>query len=192
MPNNSIVLGSLSSIAKRDNSSLAEAFMNVDIVVLCDTSSSMDINDVPPDRRKRHDARDDALIRVQHDHPGKIAVVSFSDTAMICPTGIPYRFDGMTNLAGGLRFVAEQFAGLAKLTIVISDGEPDSEGMAIAEAMKHPHPISCIYVGPEDNKKARHFLERLANARGGTYADSILTAMLPEKIERLMLSGGKK
>jgi Mg-chelatase subunit ChlD len=51
--------------------------------------------------------------------------------------------------------------------ILISDGQPDSEGAALAEAKKFKNKISVIYVGPESNPSGRNFLQRLATTTGG-------------------------
>lgn len=54
----------------------------------------------------------------------------------------------------------------AKL-IVICDGEVDSEVLALAEAKRLGVPIDGYYVGPDGDKLALAFMQKLAQATGG-------------------------
>lgn len=52
-------------------------------------------------------------------------------------------------------------------TLIITDGEPDSEADALAAAAEITGRIDVIYCGREDNRRAIDFLSRLARSTGG-------------------------
>jgi hypothetical protein len=62
--------------------------MDVDAVVIVDTSGSMGVHD-SRDGQQRYDVACQELAALQARMPGKLAIVSFSDTALLCPTGVP-------------------------------------------------------------------------------------------------------
>jgi hypothetical protein len=80
---------------------------------------------------------------------------------------------------------------VAPSVLVISDGEPDSEAAALAAAAKIKAPISTLFIGDDNNQKAKRFLRRLATASGGQSAEhdvrALGGAMLPAKISQLAL-----
>lgn len=164
--NNSLVIkGSIGAIAQRSNQSLAETFVNADAVVIVDTSGSMDSQD-STGGRARYDIACSELAALQDSLPGKIAVLSFSSDVIFCPSGIPFRYGGGTDLAKALRFA--KLADLPGMRfILISDGQPDSESEALNVARTYKNKIDVIYVGPEINPTGRNFLTRLANESGG-------------------------
>lgn len=159
-----LVPGSISAVAQDSGRPLALAMMDVDAVVIVDTSGSMGVHD-SRDGQQRYDVACQELAALQARMPGKLAIVSFSDTALLCPTGVPSYLGGGTNLAGALRY-AKTFDVDGVRFIVVSDGEPDSERDALTEAARISGRIDTIYVGPEMGS-GREFLARLANASGG-------------------------
>lgn len=185
MASQSLVVGSLGAVSQRDGVSLAESFLNVDAVLVIDVSGSMGTNDAPGGI-SRHEAAEAELRRLQESLPGKVAVIAFSDNVQFCPCGVPPRIDGSTNLAAALRFV-HPVDGLARI-IVISDGQPDSEEKALAEARKFKSRIDVVYIGPEIGD-GRSFLQKLAELTGGTYSKSQAPGLLTEAVQRLMLVG---
>ena len=162
--NRQMVTGSLGAIAQREGKSLAETFLSAEAVVLVDTSGSMDSRDARGGR-SRYETACDELAKLQNSMPGKVAVVSFSDTAVFCPTGVPEYLMGGTNLAGGLQFV-QAADGLGLKIILISDGEPDIRTEALEVAKTFKSQISTIFVGPEGGAGSQ-FLQQLAAACGG-------------------------
>jgi hypothetical protein len=162
--NNSLVYGSLQDTALRANKSVAETFLEVDVLVLVDTSTSMDEHDCPGGRR-RYDLACEQLIRLQRDLPGKVGVISWNSNARFCSGGVPSTPYGGTDLAGVLRFVKPADGTSIKL-IIISDGEPDRQEPALDLAKTFKSKIDCIYVGPERGD-GREFLRKLAAATGG-------------------------
>lgn len=182
-----IVPGSLSVVANQAGTSIAEAFLNADVVVIVDVSGSMDTKDSRGGRR-RYDVACDELRRLQADLPGKIAVVAFSSTTVFVPGGVPPFLSGGTNLAGALEFV--QPADGTVRFIVISDGEPNDEFSALRFAHNFASKIDTIYVGPKDNRAAARFLEELARASGGRFATAARAAKLAEKVQTFMLQEG--
>jgi len=166
--NQAIVKGSLSDIARQNNTSIAESFMSADVIIIVDTSGSMDTRDARGNK-SRYDVALEELARLQRELPGKIAVIAFSSTVQFIPGGIPPFLGGGTDLAGALRFVRVA-DGLVRF-IVVSDGQPDNEKSALDVARGFRSRIDVVYVGPEDSLwGGREFLERLAKASGGTFS----------------------
>ncbi len=78
-------------------------------------------------------------------------------------------------------------------TLVISDGQPDSEDSAIAAAARLPGTIDVIFCGPDSDTAARAFLMRLARAGCGRYVGHDLRVG-PRTLApavHLMLGGGR-
>lgn len=161
---NTLVSGSLKSVADRLGLPLAAMFLDVDAIVMIDTSGSMSYGDCYNGQTRYNVARDQ-LIKLQNDIPGKIAVISWSDRTLFCPNGIPEFLNGGTDLAGLLKFV-KPGDGTGIQLILISDGEPDNETKALELAGDFKSKISTIYCGPELGP-GRDFLRRLAELTGG-------------------------
>lgn len=180
-----IIRGSLSDVAARENMSIAESFLNVDIIVLLDVSASMAMCDARGSRQ-RYDVACDELARLQSDMPGRVAVIGFSSQPEFAPNGRPLFQRANTDLAAVLKFARVADTGDVRF-VVISDGEPDDEREALSTAANYKGRIDCVYVGPEDNPRAREFLRKLASAHGG---QQVATEMhlLADKIETLLLT----
>lgn len=182
-----VVPGSLQDQATASGGSLAETFLNCDLVVLVDTSGSMIDSDAPGGRR-RYDAACDELAKLQASQPGKIGVIGFSSYPAFCPGGQPPFQKGGTDLAAALDY-ARLVDGLCKV-VVISDGQPDNEEAALRAARAYTtSEISTVYVGPEGGA-GQDFLRKLAAANRGQSVTAEKTKQLAAKIERLMLSAG--
>lgn len=163
-----ITKGSISDLMQKEDVSLAESFLSCDCVVLFDVSGSMDNTDGTG--KTRFDRGCDQLRELQASMPGKIAVVQFSDTVRFMPGGVPVFLGGMTDLAAGLRFI--RVADVPDMRfVVISDGAPDSESMALAEARKFTEKIDTVFIGREGSD-GRDFLRDLAKASGGQSIES--------------------
>jgi hypothetical protein len=198
MNNISIVPGSLQAIATASGGSLAEAFTSADHVVIVDTSASMGQVDSTPARsinegRKsgarmsRYQRACDELAKLQATLPGKVAVISFSSHAEFCPSGVPTNLGMSTGLAEALAF-ARVADGCDMTFTVISDGEPDDEEAALAEAKRFTSHISTIFIGPQfGNGEA--FLKRLAAASGGQAMQAHQAQDLAAKTQQLLLAG---
>lgn len=161
---NQLVYGSLKDIANRSGKGIAHSFLNVDALVMVDTSGSMDDQDCAGERR-RYDVACEQLIRLQREIPGRVGVISWNSDARFCPGGIPTSPEGGTDMAGVLRFV-QPADGTGIKMILISDGEPNHEQSALDVAKTFTSQIQTIYIGPE-NGSGRDFLRRLAEATGG-------------------------
>lgn len=160
-----IIPGSIGAIAKQNNTSIAESFVNAACIVIVDTSGSMMSNDSRGDL-SRYQVACDELAALQNNMPGKIAVLSFSSDVLFCPSGEPFNFCGGTDLAKALRFAKAADVSDMRF-IVISDGQPDSETEALEVARKYKNRIDVIYVGPEKYPAGRDFLKSLAKVSGG-------------------------
>lgn len=182
---NAIVVGSISDIAQQQHTSIAETFLSADAVVLVDVSASMDSRDAR-DNRTRYELAIDELASLQASLPGKIAVIAFSSTMMFIPGGQPPFLQGSTDLAGALRFA--KVADLPGVRfIVISDGEPDSPGDALAVARGYQARIDTVYVGPERYPLGRDFLAELARVSGGQTATADRVSDLALTAEKLLI-----
>lgn len=80
-------------------------------------------------------------------------------------------------------------------TLVISDGQPDSESMALESAAQLSGVIDVIYIGPESDAVAVAFMKRLARAGSGRcWTDDIRKtggAMLRSGITSMLLPTGR-
>jgi hypothetical protein len=172
--------GSLGAAVHQHGGSLARAWMNVKHVFVCDVSGSMATQDAgigrrgngeSRDRRSRWDAMSEELARLQAEHPGKTAVVAFSDHTTLALGGrLPLPQSG-TDMAGALAYVHGLLEpdATAISVIVLSDGEPDDEVTALAKGRRLVRlgaKLQTVYVGPENESAGRAFLARLAGLSG--------------------------
>ncbi len=181
-----LVPGSIGAIAQRNGASLAETFVNADVIVIVDVSGSMDAND-SLGGRSRYEVALDELAQLQNSNPGKIAVLAFSNDTLFVPSGQPPKLFGSTNLAGALKFARVADTGDIRF-VVISDGQPDDANGALDEARKFKGRIDVVYVGPEDYPTGRNFLKRLAQAKGGVVVTADKATQLAAQTQRLLLS----
>lgn len=184
--NLAIVVGSLADVAQKSQTSISESFLNADVIVLIDVSSSMEMDDAR-NHRTRYAVACEELANLQRAFPGKIAVVSFSHRVQFCPGGVPVFLGGNTDLTLALQFV--KVADGTVDFIIISDGEPDSPTSALEVAKTFQSRISCVYVGPEGGPGST-FLGDLARIAGGRKTTADRAADLAKKIETLMLRAG--
>lgn len=185
--NRALVPGSIGAMAERNGKPLAESFMGADIIVVVDTSGSMDTRD-SRGGKSRYEVACEELRQLQSMHQGKLAVIAFSDEAVFCPGGQPRFLGAGTNLTDALRFI--HVADGTVTFIVISDGHPDSAETALRVAKTFTSRIDTVYVGPEGGAGA-DFLRRLAQASGGQYVTAECARELARKVETLLLAGGK-
>jgi len=185
--NTAIVPGSLSAIAKQENKSIAESFVNADLIVIVDTSGSMASQD-SRGGKSRYDVACEELAYLQAKHPGKIAVLAFSNNVQFCPSGVPTYFGDSTDMAKAL-----QFAKIADVPgmqfILISDGAPDDPEKILKIARTYRNKIFAIYVGPEEYPHGREFLKQLSDATGGQTITADRAKELKATIEKLYLPG---
>lgn len=179
-----LVKGSIGAIAQQTGQSLAQTFLDVDCVVIVDTSGSMGSHDAPQGR-SRYDQACWELATLQGDLPGKIAVITFSDSAEFCPNGTPRNLGGTTALDQALKFA--KVADVPGMRfVVISDGIPNSESSALAIARKYQNRIDTIFVGPEGDTRGREFLQRLAAASGGQHVTAAQAKALSSSVQKLL------
>lgn len=179
---NQPVQGSLAQQAAANHISLAETFVNADVVVLVDTSGSMGAHDGT--ERSRYSRACDELRKIQLSMPGKIAVISFSDEVKFFPGGIPQNFGQGTDMAKALKFA--RIADVPEMKfILISDGEPNTEGETLQEAALYKNPIDTIYIGPKGYEGER-FLKLLASKTGGRSAKDFSGHKLEQTIRGLL------
>lgn len=183
-----LVVGSIADIAMKTNKSIAETFANANVIVIVDTSGSMDTCDSRGGKSRYHVAKEELKI-IQETNPGKIAVISFSHDVQFCPTGVPIFFGEGTCLDKALKF-----AKIADLPgnkfILISDGEPNDQELALAAAKKYRQKIHVIYVGPEEEQYGRDFLAKLAAVTGGQSISADRAKDLGQGLQ-LFLTAGK-
>lgn len=185
MNNTQIIPGSLGAIAQQNNQSIAETFVNCDVCIIVDTSGSMCACD-SRGNRSRYEVACEELKNLQASLPGKLALLSFSDDVVFCPSGIPFNYEGSTDLTKALKFA--KLADVSGIRfIVISDGQPDSEEEALKVARTYKAKIDTVYVGPEGGE-GQAFLKRLAKASGGQGVTAAKVAKLADNVERLLLT----
>lgn len=181
---------SLSAIVTARAAAAAEAKRR--IVILCDTSGSMSMEDASGGRR-RIDALQSVLTSLREKHP-RIRLFSFADTLSPCDAGILPQPGGGTNLGGALENVVVYLNNHA-LLILISDGEPDSEMLALQAARKLPCRLEVFFVGPEGGAGSA-FLAKLAASVGGGFSSTPLSQVrqLESKVERILClpPGGRR
>jgi Mg-chelatase subunit ChlD len=181
-----IVQGSLSAVAKKENASLAETFLNVDAILLVDVSGSMDTPDAEGGLT-RHKAADKELEALQKQLPGKLAIIAFSDYPLFCPSGITEKLNGGTDLAKALEFV-KPADGLGIKIIVISDGYPNDRNQTLKIARTFKSKIDVVYIGPEiGSGGGKDFLRELAEVSGGEYIKTKEVAKLADPVKTLLL-----
>lgn len=130
------------------------------VVIVCDVSTSMDEH---AGALRKIDILRDALKSVVLQYPGA-RILAFSSAPQWSSANLPEPSGG-TALHLALRLAATlRPAG----TVVLSDGEPDNDDMALEAAEQMTGKIDVIYCGPDSNKKARNFMYRLARRGGGT------------------------
>nr|WP_308006628.1 hypothetical protein [Xanthomonas albilineans] len=134
-------------------------------VILADVSSSME--SVAEDGRRKIDILRDAVDAAR----GRARLIAFSRTVRQVEQ-IPEP-EANTDLAAGLAFAKSLDPGT---TILISDGEPDNESAALAQARNFRGAIDVLYIGPEANARAIDFMRRLAAAAGGSVTINDITA----------------
>lgn len=180
-----IVQGSLSQIAKDQNKSIAETFLSCTAIILVDTSGSMAACD-SKGGKSRYQVACDELRQLQGNLPGKIAVISFSDQVLFCPSGVPFDFGNATYMDIALNYVRMADSIPNMKFILISDGCPDNENKTLAVARKFSNHIDTIYVGPESDSAGREFLEKLAAASGGKSIQDFQVKALETNIQKLL------
>jgi Mg-chelatase subunit ChlD len=178
---NTPVPGSLEQQAAANHLSVAESFVNADVIVLVDTSGSMRQDD--GGEVSRYQRACSELRKIQASMPGKIAVLSFSDSVMFCPNGVPFQYSLGTDLAKALKFARVTDVEGMKF-IIISDGEPDDEQEALSEAAKYKNHIDTIYIGAD--KSGERFLALLASKSGGHSAKDFSGHNLETTIKGLL------
>lgn len=182
------VKGSLLDTARKESISLAEVFLGADLVVIVDVSGSMAATD-SRDGKSRYEVACEELAKLQALHPGKVALLAFSNTVHFCPTGIPLYVGSGTDLAGALTFA--KIADVPGVRfVVISDGYPDNGPQALKAAQTYSNRIDTIYVGPLDMTDGLAFLRKLAEASGGVQTTAEKAKELADAIEKLYLNSG--
>jgi hypothetical protein len=163
--------GSLQDVSESTGKSITELLMEVDHMIVVDTSYSMTTKDAGTGQEQRHDVALKELESLQSQLSGKIAVISGSIDAIFCPTGIPIRQDHGTNFFNWLTFI-KNFDGTGIKFYLVSDGE-DYGDHTIELAGKFETPINCIYVGPERGASGISFLRQISDASRGKYVESV-------------------
>ena len=181
-----IVKGSLTDIQQQSGKSLAETFLNAEIVVIVDTSASMGQHDAPGGMT-RYDAACKQLSTIQGQNPGQVAVISFSSWPAFCPNGTPDNLNGSTDMVEALKFV-KPVDGTGTKIVLVSDGEPDDSEGTLKLAKTFQTAIDVIYIGKEGGY-GYQFLQELAKLTGGKSFKSEAPGLLANGVETLLLIG---
>jgi len=189
-----LVTGSFADVQRTTGAGLVKSWLKVEALLLVDVSGSMESRDAGEGGRERRvDVARREVAKLQKKLPGKLAIVPFHSDAAWAPEGRLPEPGGSTDLAGALEYVrdllGESLEGL-KL-IVVSDGSPDSQEDAIAQAVVVKGAgatISTVYVGP-DHQAGPEFLKRLAQAAGGSSEEAKLVKELEGAVTKLLGDG---
>lgn len=134
------------------------------IIVLADVSSSMGEADGGAHEKK---TRFDLLIEALRGLPKEVVIITFSDNVReIGPEGHVHLYGGGTALHLGIDAAAKH---KPVRTVIVSDGEPDSEGAAREALEKLTGIVDVVFCGNPGNVGARRFLESLARAGAGGF-----------------------
>lgn len=131
------------------------------VVILADVSTSMAQR---AGSRRKIEVLREALAGVWADLPGgELIAFSSVPASVVAPADIPEPNGGTAlHLA-----IDEAAKSRPRKTVVISDGQPDSESLALAAADRITGIIDVIYCGPDSDTDAIAFMYRLARAGCG-------------------------
>lgn len=134
------------------------------IVVLCDVSSSMGSTD-GGSREKR--SRFQLLCEALDTIPAGVVIIEFSDDARVV-TRERLKLDeyGGTALHKAI-LAAVKYAPVR--TVIVSDGEPDSQDAAKAAVEQITGIVDVVFCGDPKNTRAAEFLSSLAKAGAGGF-----------------------
>ncbi len=133
------------------------------IVVLADVSGSMADTDGGSRERKSRFA---LLVQALSGLPKTVRILLFSDGVS------EVRAENVRLIGGGTALHLAIIAAAAHSpirTVIISDGEPDSEPLARAAIERLSGIVDVVYCGSPSNTHARNFLESLARAGAGGF-----------------------
>jgi hypothetical protein len=134
------------------------------IVVLADVSSSMSDRDGGSRERKtRFQLLQEALAGL----PSSVRIITFSDIVRDVASAADVRLDGGSTALHEAITAASRYEPIR--TVIISDGEPDSEDAARQAIEKLTGIVDVVYCGNPANTHARAFLESLARAGAGGF-----------------------
>lgn len=157
--------------------SLVRAQVKPGVVLLADCSMSMSYHDQVGNPKRRIDGLADLLVYILQ-RTRLQGLVCFNERPIEVPLAGHIKLpepSGGTALDLALWHIRGMVPRPTRV-IVITDGEPNSEDLALAAARAlQPMPIDAYYVGPEGNTPALAFMERLAKIGGGRWGEFDLT-----------------
>lgn len=163
------------------------------VVIIADVSPSMETRDGGSREGKtRFQLLKEALAQL----PNEVKIVTFSGTVREVSNASQVTF--IDDFGGTALHLGIEAAIKHKpvRTVIISDGEPDSEELARAAVDKITGIVDVVFCGDPKNLHAKRFLEDLAkSATGGFYetGDQIdVTKQLPAVIAGLLGTGERK
>lgn len=183
----SIVAGSLAALAQRQNVGVARMFADATHAVVVDCSYSMENADSRGGRRRIDVAREE-LAKLQAQHPGKLAIIGFSQRARFLPGGVVPEPETNTDLAGALAY-ARRVDGTGLALVVITDGLPDLPDAALAEAHRFSCRIDVVFVGDEADAGAQRFCKLLARSGRGTASQAFRVGGMADAVTPLLTAG---
>jgi hypothetical protein len=137
------------------------------ICVLADVSWSMEEIDRGTGSERK--SRFDLLKKALADLPKDVRILAFNESVREVASLSEIRLGGGTSL----HVAIEAAARLSPVrTIIVSDGEPDSESLAHKALESLTGLVDVVYCGSPDNVKARKFLESLAREGQGGYYET--------------------
>jgi Mg-chelatase subunit ChlD len=159
------------------------------VVVLIDTSGSMEYAAGNPAPGQPLKSRYDAMCEAVKPYRGQanVCIIAFSSSVTEIREGarIPPPCGG-TDLHLAIRLAATKKPAR---TVLISDGEPESQAAALHEARSLPGVLETIFVGDHNDRAAKTFMTEIATKCGGSFQDLSGTSgdTLAPALARLML-----
>jgi hypothetical protein len=182
-----IVPGSIADMAARNHGQVIPPALCV-IFDISYSMRGMDARLKDGTTASRFTAGAAALTELQAQYPGQIVLIDFADAANVRPGGYPDEPIGNATLLAPALHLARELDTGQMTFVIISDGLPQDEALALEVAHTFGVGIDTIAVGEANRGCA--YLERLARETGGTYhRDASQMRQLTATI-RALLPGG--
>ncbi|MEQ9883242.1 vWA domain-containing protein [Pectobacterium brasiliense] len=145
------------------------------LIILADVSPSMD--ELAWGRRRRIDLLRESVDALLRQHTDPIRIIAFAgepdDSVETIP---PHPQRGGTAMHLAIDCAAKFNP---RATLIISDGQPDDEDLAIAAAHALPGRIDTLYIGPDISISAVRFMRRLAEVGCGRHSANDISNTSP-------------
>ena len=184
------VKGSVLDVAQKRGLQIEEALMEVDVIVMLDWSGSMGMNDAVYEGKThtRYEAARLQLEDLQGQHPGRVALVCWAETAEFVPSGNPedtILYGGGTHLKQALDYV-KPYDGTGIAFFLITDGVFHDSWEAGPVADGFETEVTGIFVGAEGDRGFSSLMKMCART-GGKAMKAKKTGLFLEEAREILL-----